>query len=379
MSTYQKQINAICLGDPKQSAIYFDSIIPISYFFELTSSPKMLKLIVKYGLQDQRDVSELSEKFVYEFIEEVNVLESLLGIPLDVDVIEKKIKPYFEYFTSMFNICNLRAELYSRHTEERGKPYAELKLAESIDNIPDSIIQMLDSISEEKKTSVPISEAVMRGILDLLCLFYVENVGFVDGKGQAKGYTFREKIDLLPAVRKGHRRVVLPSSCFNYLKAADNDITIYLSNLQLIDTDKTDWSKIIEFRKDEEARRKLRNLRLFLHTTYEGKSIAFIQDDLHRRLEQYNETCKEWGFETRTSSIMAVMDSKSLQATIGMTLAAAILGEPFVATGAALTGSFLEIGKIALGFARAKHSFQKLKRDHDLAFIIEAKERLGKP
>ncbi len=75
---------------------------------------------------------------------------------------------------------------------------------------------------------------------------------------------------------------------------------------------------------------------------------------------------------------MAVMDSTRIQATLGTAIASAILDGPLLVTVAAMTGSLLETGKVALGFARAKHSFQKLKRDHDLAFIIEAKERLEK-
>jgi hypothetical protein len=74
--------------------------------------------------------------------------------------------------------------------------------------------------------------------------------------------------------------------------------------------------------------------------------------------------------------MMTVMDSNNVQATVGIALASAILGGPMLVTGAALAGSLIEIGKIALQYARAKHSFQKLERDHDLAFIIEAKERL---
>jgi hypothetical protein len=375
MSAYQKEINVICLGDPKQSAIYFDKIIPISYCLELLSHPKMTEIIKKYDLS--RGFSELPRKVAYEFIHEAEVFESLLGTSIDVNMLEKQIKPYLDYFTCLFNICIVLVELYSRRREEKGKGHAYL-IEQIGDRVPESIIQMLDSISGEKETSEPNSTGVVRGLLDLLCLFYIENLAPWGGKREAKDRSFREEIDSLPIIKAGQRRIVLPSSCFNYLKATDNDLTIYLSNLQLIDTSKADWKKIVEFRKDKETRRKLGNLRLFLYTTYEGKNLAFIEDDLHRRLEQYDETCKEWGFETTTSSIMAVMDSRSLLPTIGTTLAAAILGHADVAATAALTGSFLEIGKIALGYARAKHSFQKLKREHDLAFIIEAKERLEK-
>jgi hypothetical protein len=75
----------------------------------------------------------------------------------------------------------------------------------------------------------------------------------------------------------------------------------------------------------------------------------------------------------------AVLDSKNLQTTFAATAGAVLFGEPIVAGAAVLTGASIEIGKIALNIASREHAFHKINRDHDLAYIIEAKERLEKP
>ncbi|MFW6148186.1 MAG: hypothetical protein ACOC6B_07335, partial [Thermodesulfobacteriota bacterium] len=158
--------------------------------------------------------------------------------------------------------------------------------------------------------------------------------------------------------------------------AKEEDVTISIATLNLVDTKKTGWPQIIEFRKDKEARKKLRNLRLFLTENYEGKNISFIEDDLGKRLDEYEKTCKDWGFETTLSTLEALMDSKYLRRSIGASFAAAILGESVYAVGFPVTATILEVGKTVLCLSKKKHAFNKLKRDHELAYIIEAKERL---
>ncbi len=140
---------------------------------------------------------------------------------------------------------------------------------------------------------------------------------------------------------------------------------------------RTSWDQIFEFRQDNEAKKKLRNLRLFLHTNYAGKENAFIEDDLHKRLEDYQKACNKWSFETTTSLLSTVMDSKNLQTTVGVSAVASLLGEQILVTGALLTGLSIEIGKIAIQIASKKHCFNMIRDNHELAYIIEAEKRLA--
>ena len=171
-----------------------------------------------------------------------------------------------------------------------------------------------------------------------------------------------------------HVSVLLPKECLNFFEASEDDLSISISNMPLIDTEKAEWEKILEFRKDTESRKKLRNLKLFLHENYKGRSPSFVEDDLNKRLEDYKNVCKDWGFDTIASTLSAAMDSRSVQVSISASLIATLSGEPIVITGAALP-AIMEVGKITIEFIRKKHAFHKLKRDHDLAYIIEAKER----
>jgi hypothetical protein len=206
----------------------------------------------------------------------------------------------------------------------------------------------------------------------LLCLFYAENISLFAGD---VSFRFLVETWLSNAFDSKKLSVLLPTHNFSQSKPTNDDITLYLVNWPFVDTSKATWDQIIEFRKDEEAKKKLRNLRLFLHTNYQGKNPNFIEDDLCRRLESYKGVCSDWDFETRNSVFSVVMDSQCLLATAAATLGAILLNEPIAQTISALAGVTLNIGKILLIYDKQKHAFHKLKRDHDLAYIIEAKER----
>ena len=239
-------------------------------------------------------------------------------------------------------------------------------------DLPNYILELFNSISNKINQSNYSKEVgFTRDVLDLVCCSYVENLWF-------KGFkrSFRDEINLIPSVKTGKRKIVLPSWCLSSCNAKEEDLTISITNINLVDTKKTEWPQIIEFRNDKQARKKLRNLRLFLTANYEGKSISFIEDDLSKRLDEYKDVCKDWGFETRVSTIMALMDSKYLRRGIGASFAAAILGEPVYGISIAATATLLEVGKVALCLSKKLHEFNKLKRDHDLAYIIEARKLL---
>ena len=375
--SYQRETSVICLGDPKQSAIYFDRIIPISYLFEYLLGQDFLGMIEKYGLyglsekdaqKSTEDIREIVNKLAPEDFSEIKDIAEILGSLTGIKELHevKVLGNYLEYFGNLLSGSLLIAR---KHFFDKSQE----KLKELITgNVSEHTLRVLDSISTKMESSVNYSiNTVARDSLDLLSLLYMDDVGITGAK-----QTFRDDIDLIPAVKSGRTKIVLPSSSLNAYDATEDDLTIYLANLNLVNTKKTEWPQIIEFRKDKEARKKLRNLRLFFQNNYEGKNFAFIQDDLNKRLEDYDHTCKDWGFETTVSTLMTVMDSRSLHATVATAFGAAIFGGPLYAAGATLAGSLLESGKVALRFAKRRHAFHKLKRDHDLAFIIEAQERL---
>jgi len=76
------------------------------------------------------------------------------------------------------------------------------------------------------------------------------------------------------------------------------DVALTLSRLRMIDISKASWKQVVELRKDANARQKLRRLRLFAADNYSGKNLAYIEDDLSRRIYDYEEEARRWGFET---------------------------------------------------------------------------------
>jgi len=326
---YQKENNIICLGNLKQAAIYFDNIIPISMEF-VGGEPDEANLILQnlFGqFANDKSISTQYNKILEEILYEIN---EIARFHLGID----------KHFA--FN-------------EEQKKA-----------------LKFQDSIAKEKLNnniySLFKSDELM-GDYYALCHRY--NLPMVTNKLKwqdfflkVKNIFIREKCDLF------FSKDLLSDSA-----TSENNITFSIANMPIVETTNVDWLQIVEFRKDENARKKLRNLRLFLYENYADKEKAYIEDDLLKRLDNYYSSCEDWGFETKTSILSVVLDSKNLQTTFAATAGAALFGAPIVMGASLLIGASIEIGKIALTIAKQKHALQNLRRDHELAYIIEAKEK----
>ena len=200
--------------------------------------------------------------------------------------------------------------------------------------------------------------------------------GYINNDKLPNGNTIRNALNHF-AKQLGINRcsVLLPSRYADSIHATDDDLTLTLTNIRLINTDRTKWEQILELRRDTDARRKLRNMKLFLQENYQGKSKEFIEDDFDKRLDDYSNVCKDHGLETCMSALSVILNAKHLQTAIAGGVAAALLGSPIAGLGTAVC---LGLGHIALEVAKRKHAFNKLKRDHELAYIIDAKERIEK-
>jgi hypothetical protein len=150
----------------------------------------------------------------------------------------------------------------------------------------------------------------------------------------------------------------------------DTDPSLILSSLNLVDTSSLSWSHLLEFRKDEDSKRKLRNLRLLIYDEFQGKPKRYIEDKLLIRIEQYNETVKKWGMKTLESALKITFSSKSVAA----------LGASAIATGlgaglplAAMIGVVLEIGGVTLEIAKSRRDLNEFKSHDPVSYIIEAR------
>jgi hypothetical protein len=147
--------------------------------------------------------------------------------------------------------------------------------------------------------------------------------------------------------------------------------------LELINIENATWKQIIEVRKDSESMMKLRKLVHFYSANYDGKDAKFIEDDISIKLYEYDKAVKKWGFETTTSSAGIILNSKSLLATAGFSLASILGGSHSLALVLVSGGAFIEIGKIALHIAEKNFEKKQLQETHDLSYLISANEKLS--
>lgn len=152
--------------------------------------------------------------------------------------------------------------------------------------------------------------------------------------------------------------------------------SVVLSNLALVDTDKCSLEHIIEFRQDVESHRKLRRLRTFVFSNYREKPLAFIEDDIQQRVDDYATAVKAWGFQTKVGVIRCILNDK-LTTVIGATaLCAALGGLESLALGAAVSGIAHGIGKIEVYLAEQNHTLSGLNDSNSVAYIVELRAAL---
>ncbi len=168
--------------------------------------------------------------------------------------------------------------------------------------------------------------------------------------------------------------MLLPGDDPRQASISDVYTTITMSKVPLVDVSSASWEQIMELRRDPEAKKKLRRLRLFLYENYVGKETAFIEDDLQRRLDDYDSAMRSLGLRAATSVLSVILDAKNLQSSIAAGIAGALWGGT---AGAITSAAVIELGKIAIEIAKKRQDVHELQQGHDLAFIIAAEEKLG--
>ena len=83
------------------------------------------------------------------------------------------------------------------------------------------------------------------------------------------------------------------------------------NNLQIVTENDLSWEQIVEFRKDKEATRKYRDLRLWLADSLKCESVSQATDLISQRIDDYEWAIKKHGFKTISGFISYLIDNKS--------------------------------------------------------------------
>lgn len=144
----------------------------------------------------------------------------------------------------------------------------------------------------------------------------------------------------------------------------------------MIDADKLTCSQIMNFRKDRETMKKMRNFRLFAYENYNGKDKAFVEDDIQRRYDEYLEAVRSSGFETTIKTLSSLIESKILMGAFSTCAMAALIGNPSLAISAFGSGVLLELGKLSLEYAQHSHEIAKITSDNPISYIENVRRKL---
>lgn len=151
-------------------------------------------------------------------------------------------------------------------------------------------------------------------------------------------------------------------------------IEISYEGARLVDVSKLSWAQISEIRRDGDARKKLRNYRLFIAEDFIGKPLSYVKDSLEKKMEEYEEACKKHGLDLLLGTIGVLIDSKSLLGALTIIAVGILVGEPMLTDVGLLSGSAIEIGKMSLHFAETKRQFQSYRENHELAYMMYLKQ-----
>jgi hypothetical protein len=155
-----------------------------------------------------------------------------------------------------------------------------------------------------------------------------------------------------------------------------SDVTMTVASLQLIHADNLSWQQILEFRRDSEARDKLRRLRLFAYDNYSGKPKQYIEDDILQRISDYEDAVKKWGFETKAGLLNMLLNSKMLAAGLTGSLISTLFHAPITALVTAGGGIGIEIGHVALELSKQRFAMRQMMVDNPVSYISWAKSKL---
>jgi hypothetical protein len=182
----------------------------------------------------------------------------------------------------------------------------------------------------------------------------------------------RQMADLIPLAQQPLTDIMLGPPDEEPSSPGDASPSLILHNLALVDVDSVSWPHLLEFRKDRRSVDALRRLRMFVYANYDGKSRAFIEDDLRGRMVDYEAITREWGFSTFTGSLKALVDSKTILATLATTVGT-LFGAPLsVVMASAAAGIALDVAGISLSLAERRHAIDALRSGNPVAYLIEA-------
>ncbi|TDQ26711.1 hypothetical protein EDF75_0762 [Raoultella sp. BIGb0149] len=342
MSTEYRKINtAVCLGDLKQAAIYFEKVVPIN----------SIELI------DYIDIP-ISESYpIQNYIKD---RENLL-----LDSLYKNSDTIMDLIFGRSDDCIVK-NAKARIIEDlcRTTRMLQFKVVNKYPQLFYNPSYVMDRMHEVQQHLIANEIISNNNIRELNCT--------------------PEKIinSFCKSLNIDKFSLTLPSGVdLDKDNKQTNDVQVSLVNVNLIDTTNTSWEQIIELRKDTQLCSSLRRLKLMMHDSYTGKSLDYIYDDMQRKIEQYELACKAMGLKTISSHISHIKNFTT-EHGVSLSLIAGILGSQGfdLSNGlsiGAISAAAVSLLQYGIEIKSNNNEIRKLKNENPIAFIIDVNKKLN--
>ena len=163
----------------------------------------------------------------------------------------------------------------------------------------------------------------------------------------------------------------------DYATGSAPGIEAIMRGVPVLDDEKTSWEHILGFRSDEQARRKLRNLKLWLSNSLKCKSHQEAVDEIGRKLDDYEWALNKHGFKTITGTLNYLLNQKHASVAAGAAAAGTALGGPI---GGALASGLVVAGQVSVWIADRMIDREDIKKgkNSEIAFIYDARKKFMK-
>jgi len=154
----------------------------------------------------------------------------------------------------------------------------------------------------------------------------------------------------------------------------DREVVIaILSDLEIVDEEQLSWEQVIEFRADEENRKKYRRFLHWLDKDMIGKSQSFIEDEIAIKLDDYERALKKYGIKTILGTIEEGFDEKMFLKAFTAGEALNLAGYPYLGF---FVGAGIVIGKIAIKLTQVMLAYDDIERgpNSEISWVYESKK-----
>jgi hypothetical protein len=153
---------------------------------------------------------------------------------------------------------------------------------------------------------------------------------------------------------------------------------LMLSNLKIIEASDAPWEQILEFRKDQTAKVKLRKLRLFAYENYSDKSKSYIEDDILTKIYDYENIANKFGLGMVQATVNNVINSKLFAGITTGSILTTLFAEYPIGLLTVAAGAVVELGQFTLELKKQKYELQNLIKDNPASFITYYRDKYSK-